>query len=144
MQRYTFQLSVGNRISERMDAADDKHGGNDAEQTTPKDTVKNIAEMFDKHRNDTEKDLKGREPIYTLEEEEKLIEKYKSKLKGKLDAYVKFFKNADTENLGFLTIHQFAAAVRKRGFDGRDSQIAVSSERSLKKKILSCFELISF
>lgn len=37
----------------------------------------------------------------------------------------KFFKKADTQNLGFLTLSQFAAAVRKQGFSGKDSEITV-------------------
>lgn len=41
------------------------------------------------------------------------------------DVIYKFFKKADTQNLGFLTISQFAAAVRKQGFSGKDSEITV-------------------
>lgn len=41
------------------------------------------------------------------------------------DVIYKFFKKADTQNLGFLTLSQFAAAVRKQGFSGKDSEIAV-------------------
>lgn len=41
------------------------------------------------------------------------------------DVIYKFFKKADTQNLGFLTLSQFAAAVRKQGFSGKDSEITV-------------------
>lgn len=41
------------------------------------------------------------------------------------DVIYKFFKKADTQNLGFFTLSQFAAAVRKQGFSGKDSEITV-------------------
>ncbi|KAK3108993.1 hypothetical protein FSP39_020410 [Pinctada imbricata] len=119
MQRYTFQLSVGNKIKVKMDSSDVKD-----EVPVQRDMVKNIAENFEKQRKLQNTDT-DRKPLYTTEEEAKLLEKYKSMSNGKLDIYLKFFKQADKDNLGFLTVHQFAEAVRKRGFKGKDWEITV-------------------
>lgn len=59
------------------------------------------------------------------EEEKKLLDRYTSFPKEKKEVHYKFFKKADIYNLGFLTIYQFAQAVRKQGFSGKDSEIAV-------------------
>ncbi|XP_061179744.1 uncharacterized protein LOC133188371 [Saccostrea echinata] len=140
MQRYTFQLSVGNRISDMMDASKENKQVN-GEKDTPvkkpqvngisdhsdikKDHVRNIAERIEQNIKELDKQsLADRKPLYTADEEKKLLDRYTNFPKEKKDVYYRFFKSADTYNLGFLTIYQFAEAVRKRGFIGKDSEIA--------------------
>ncbi|XP_062599685.1 uncharacterized protein LOC134261251 [Saccostrea cucullata] len=140
MQRYTFQLSVGNRISDMMDASKENKQVN-GEKDTPvkkpqvngisdpsdikKDHVRNIAERIEQNIKELDKQsLADRKPLYSAEEEKKLLDRYINFPKEKKDVYYRFFKSADTYNLGFLTIYQFAEAVRKRGFNGKDSEIA--------------------
>lgn len=88
--------------------------------------VRSIAERIEQNIKELDKQsLADRKPLYTAEEEKKLLERYTSFPKEKKEVHYKFFKKADTYNLGFLTIYQFAQAVRKQGFLGKDSEIAV-------------------
>lgn len=140
MQRYTFQLSVGNRISDMMESPKDNKQVNGEKDTPVKETqvngdlaeikrdhVRSIAERIEQNIKELDKEsLADRDPLYTAEEEKKLLDRYTNFSKDKKETYYRFFKNADTYNLGFLTIYQFAEAVRKRGFSGQDSEIAVN------------------
>lgn len=82
--------------------------------------------------NDTKEENEKEGDMYTAKKEEKpdrnasLTNFKDTKEENKQlqeDVIYKFFKKADTQNLGFLTISQFAAAVRKQGFSGKDSEI---------------------
>lgn len=84
--------------------------------------------------NDTKEENEKEGDMYTAKKEEKpdrnasLTNFKDTKEENKQlqeDVIYKFFKKADTQNLGFLTISQFAAAVRKQGFSGKDSEITV-------------------
>lgn len=146
MQRYTFQLSVGNRISDTMDEQKENNKPQvNGEKDTPvkralvngssssdnsavfRDSkVRSIAERIEQNIKELDKQsLADRKPLYTAEEEKKLLDRYTSFPKEKKEVHYKFFKKADIYNLGFLTIYQFAQAVRKQGFSGKDSEIAV-------------------
>nr|XP_011432002.2 neo-calmodulin [Crassostrea gigas] len=145
MQRYTFQLSVGNRISDTMDEQKENNKPQvNGEKDTPvkralvngssssdnsavfRDSkVRSIAERIEQNIKELDKQsLADRKPLYTAEEEKKLLDRYTSFPKEKKEVHYKFFKKADIYNLGFLTIYQFAQAVRKQGFSGKDSEIA--------------------
>lgn len=88
--------------------------------------VRSIAERIEQNIKELDKQsLADRKPLYTAEEEKKLLDRYTSFPKEKKEVHYKFFKKADIYNLGFLTIYQFAQAVRKQGFSGKDSEIAV-------------------
>lgn len=84
--------------------------------------------------NDTKEENEKEGDMYTAKKEEKpdrnaSLTNFKDTKEEnkqlKEDVIYKFFKKADTQNLGFLTISQFAAAVRKQGFSGKDSEITV-------------------
>ena len=43
------------------------------------------------------------------------------------DAYEKFFRDADVDESGFLTIDELIVALRKGGYKGTDEQIRVNN-----------------
>lgn len=103
------------------------NGHSDNDSSLHRGNVRSIAERIEQNIKDLDKEsLADRVPLYTPEEEKKLLDRYTQFPKDKKEVHYKFFKNADTYNLGFLTIYQFAEAVRKRGFGGNDSEIAVN------------------
>ena len=44
---------------------------------------------------------------------------------GAQDAYEKFFRDADDDNNGYLTVNELVAALKKGGYKGSDAQIKV-------------------
>lgn len=103
MQRYTFQLSVGNRISDTMDEQKENNKPQvNGEKDTPvkralvnvsspsssssdnsavfRDSkVRSIAERIEQNIKELDKQsLADRKPLYTAEEEKKLLDRYTS------------------------------------------------------------------
>lgn len=89
-----------------------------------------------KMENDKNKESDGEEKPkgITKEIEEEIMKNYKHVSDAYKKLLINFFKTADVDNVGFLTIQRFAPAVRKLGYNGTDRALAVSIAAILCKK----------
>lgn len=151
MQRFTFQLSIGgNRIMSTKDKSigieDSPKGGKKTDQeNVPNGDIKSVKEIVavletqpeSKEKTDSNKDQEKIENNKNMEQkqeekpkgitkevEEQILNGYKHVSEAYKKSLIKFFKAADTDNVGFLTIQKFAPAVRKLGYTGTDRAIA--------------------
>ncbi|XP_052095158.1 neo-calmodulin-like [Mytilus californianus] len=144
MQRFTFQLSIGgSRIMTTKEIKDNPKGLKKAdgqEKVTKSDVIKLEEEIIPKEDTKsegsektteekiTEKNMeqKSDEKIkgITKEVEEQLMKSYKNVSDAYKKLLINFFKAADTENVGYLTIQKFVPAVRKLGYSGTDRTVA--------------------
>ncbi|CAG2201560.1 unnamed protein product [Mytilus edulis] len=150
MQRFTFQLSIGgSRIMTTKDVGDNPKGLKKADQDPKDEVIKLDEETTPKADTKTEgsektieekklpKKYGRKQPAKNMEQksdekpkgitkevEEQLMKSYKNVSDEYKKLLIKFFKAADTEKVGYLTIQKFVPAVRKLGYSGTDRHCA--------------------
>lgn len=109
------------------------------EETTPKADTKTEGSEKTIEGKKTAKNMEEKQPAKNMEQnsdekpkgitkevEEQLMKSYKNVSDEYKKLLIKFFKAADTEKVGYLTIQKFVPAVRKLGYSGTDRHCAVS------------------
>ncbi|XP_076093943.1 uncharacterized protein LOC143064756 [Mytilus galloprovincialis] len=95
-------------------------GKKPAKNMEEKQPAKNMEQKSDEKPKGITKEPKG----ITKEVEEQLMKSYKNVSDEYKKLLIKFFKAADTEKVGYLTIQKFVPAVRKLGYSGTDRHCA--------------------
>ena len=88
---------------------------NSDQETIEIENLKNMEQSSDKKPKGITKEI-----------EEQILNGYKHVSVAYKKSLINFFKTADVDNVGYLTIQRFAPAVRKLGYTGTDRAIAVS------------------
>lgn len=79
------------------------------------------------HEKNKEEEGEKKPKGITKEIEEEIINTYKNVSNEYKKQLIDFFKKADVDQVGYLTIQRFAPAVRKLGYNGTDRALAVST-----------------
>lgn len=146
MQRFTFQLSIGGHhimTSKEKSIQESPKAGKKADQAkVPNGEIKTEQEKVPKVETKPEKSekIKSQDKLennknmeqksdekpkgITKEVEEQILNGYKHVTEDYKKKLIQFFKSADIDNVGYLTIQRFAPAVRKQGYKGTDRSIA--------------------